>query len=102
MKMTLSDLRHLTHPVDKLLLVSVCGKSYQLYAEDQGIRFAVYDEKGNPVASQSIEQGKSIIQGIKHKEAVLYQQLPYDEACAVTDTQTTEMSPAMEIAITVH
>lgn len=102
MKMTLSELRHLTYPVDKLMLVSVCGKSYQLYAEDQGIRFAVYDEQGKPIASSSLEQGKSIMQGIKHRKAVLYQQLPYDEACAVTDTQTTEMSPAMEIPITVH
>lgn len=99
MKMTLSEIQHLDHPVDKLMLVSLYSMSYQLYAEDQGERFAVYTNKGERVVSKSIEEGRQLIQGLKCKSAVLYQQLPYDEACAPVEG---EMSPAMEIPLTSH
>lgn len=102
MKMTLSELKHLNHPVDKLMLISLCSQSYQLYAEDQGIRFAIYNDKGKQVVSHSLEEGKDLLHGVKHKKAVLYQQLPYDEACAQVDVVHADKSPAMEIPIALH
>ena len=99
MKMTLSKLKQLDHPVDKLMLVSLCSMSYQLYAEDKGERFAVYNNDGDKIISHSLEQGKSLIHKLNCKSAVLYQQLPYDEACAPIEG---EMSPAMEIPISTH
>lgn len=102
MKMTLKELRHLDHPVDKLMLVSLCSQSYQLYAEDQGIRFAIYHDNGHQVVSHSVEEGKDLIHGVKCKAAVLYQQLPYDEACAQVDVVHADRSPAMEIPLPLH
>lgn len=99
MKMTISEVKQLDHPIDKLMLVSLCGMSYQLYGEDRGKRFAIYDNNGQQIISHSLEEGKNLIHGIDCKAAVLYQQLPYDEACAQLDG---EMSPAMEIPIAVH
>ena len=102
MKMTLSELKHLNHPVDKLMLVSVSSQSYQLYAEDQGIRFAIYDNHGQQVVSHSVEEGKELVHGVKHKKAVLYQQLAYDEACAQVDVVHADQSPSMEIPLIIH
>lgn len=102
MKMTLNELRHLNHPVDKLMLVSLCSQSYQLYAEDQGIRFAIYHNNGKQVVSHSLEEGKDLMHGLSCKKAVLYQQLPYDEACAQVDVVHADKSPAMEIPLMVN
>lgn len=99
MKMTISQLQQLDHPVDKLLLVSLCSMSYQLYAEDKGERFAIYNNDGGKMISNSLEQGKSLIHKLNCKSAVLYQQLPYDEACAPIEG---EMSPVMEIPLSIH
>jgi hypothetical protein len=99
MKMTMSEIQHLDHPVDKLMLVSLCSMSYQLYAEDKGERFAIYTNKGEKVVSKSLEEGRKLIHSLNCKSAVLYQQLPYDEACAPV---AGEMSPAMEIPLSTH
>ncbi|MGR6872784.1 DUF6482 family protein [Pseudomonas sp. HK3] len=99
MKMTMNEIQQLDHPVDKLMLVSICGMSYQLYAHDKGERFAVYDNKGKRVVSNSLEAGKILVRKLKCKSAVLYQQLPYDEACVSVEG---EMSPVMEIPIDIH
>ncbi len=99
MKMTINEIKQLDHPIDKLMLVSLCSMSYQLYGEDNGKRFAIYDNNGQQIVSQSLEECKHRIQGIQCKSAVLYQQLPYDEACAQLDG---EMSPAMEIPLVAH
>lgn len=98
MKMTLHEIQTLDYPVDKLLLVSICGTAYQVFAEDQGVRFAIYDDDGNVVKSKNLEDAKDLIKDLKCKRSVLYQQLPYDEACVSNG----EMSPAMEIPLGLH
>ncbi|WP_396587110.1 DUF6482 family protein [Bermanella sp. R86510] len=98
MKMTLEQIHSLNYAVDKIMLVSICGQSYQLFVEDQGVRFPIYDEGLKPVMFKNMEQGKDVIRSIKCKQSVLYQQLPYDEAC-VNDG---EMSPSMEIPLGIH
>jgi len=48
--------------------------------------------------SKNLEAAKELIKDLKCKQSVLYQQLPYDEACVSNG----EMSPAMEIPLGLH